>query len=206
MAWAATGPLAASVLAPYLTRVSVVEVYVDAATIPELESVAEKAGLKPIEGGRVVLRPFPTVATKNLATEEHGLCLAPWSRVYTDLRMVGVRGEEAAEHLRDVAWNPVEVTDYVYDDLSAEVTFTIYAKKYKQEVRVIQGRTLPTRSYWARHENKVKDQALRLLLNRHEELATDPQIFKAIVKMQKTLSDSSSRLSAAQTGSKTRSR
>lgn len=204
MAWAATGPLAASVLAPYLTRVSVTEVYVDAATIPELESVAERAGLKPIEGGRVILRPFPTVATRNLAGEKDGVKHAPWPRVYADLRVAGVRGEEAAEHLRDMAWNPVEVTDYVYDDLSAEVTFTIYAKKYKQgigekykqEVIVTQGRTLPTRSYWVKHKNEVIDQALGLLLHRHEELATDPQIFKAIVKMREMLSGSSNCLSA----------
>ncbi len=185
VAWAATGAAAASVLAPYLTRISVAEVYVDAATIAELESVAAKADLKPIEGGRVILRPFPTVATRKLMSKKNGLLYAPWPRVYADLRVSGVRGEDAAEHLRDVVWNPVEVTDYVYDDLSAEVTFTIYAKKYKKEVRVTRGRTLPTRSYWAEHKHEVIDQALGLLLNRHEELAADPQIDKAIAKMRK---------------------
>ncbi len=204
VAWAVTGAAAASVLAPYLTRISIAEVYVDAATIAELESVAAKADLKPIEGGRVILRPFPTVATRKLMSEKNGLLHAPWPRVYADLRVSGVRGEDAAEHLRDMAWNPVEVTDYIYDDLSAEVTVTIYAKKYKQEVGVVRGKTLPTRSYWAEHENEVKNRALGLLLNQHEELRSNPHMCKAIEKMRKILS--SSRVSAGQTRSKERNR
>ena len=100
--WAATGSLAAMVLAPYLTTVTTAEVYVDRATIPALESVASQAGLRPIEGGRLTLRPFPTSTTKRLAVVRGGLRIAPWPRVYADLRVVGVRGEEAAEHFRRV--------------------------------------------------------------------------------------------------------
>ena len=102
IAWVATGSLAAMILAPYLTTVATAEVYVDRETLPALESVAAQAGLRPIEGGRLTLRPFPTVATKRLAAMRDGLRLAPWPRVYSDLRVVGVRGEEAAEHLRKV--------------------------------------------------------------------------------------------------------
>ena len=100
--WAATGSLAAIILAPYLTTVTTAEVYVDRETIPALESVATQAGLRPIEGGRLTLRPFPTVTTKRLVVMQDGLRLAPWPRVYADLRVIGVRGEEAAEHLRKV--------------------------------------------------------------------------------------------------------
>ena len=100
--WAATGSLAAMILAPYLTTVTTAEVYVDRETIPALESVAAQAGLRAIEGGRLTLRPFPTVTTKRLVVMQDGLRLAPWPRVYADLRVIGVRGEEAAEHLRKV--------------------------------------------------------------------------------------------------------
>jgi hypothetical protein len=56
----------------------------------------------PIEGGRLTLRPFPTVAVRRLAETIDGLRVAPWPRVYVDLLSAGVRGEEAAEHLREV--------------------------------------------------------------------------------------------------------
>ena len=102
VSWAATSAVAASVFAPYLTTVTTGEVYVDRKTIAGLEEVAAKADLRPIEGGRLTLRPFPTVTAKLHAVVKNGLSLAPWPRVYADLRVVGVRGEEAAEHLRDV--------------------------------------------------------------------------------------------------------
>ena len=89
-------------LAPHLTAFGSVAVYVDASTIAELERAAAVAGLTAAPGGRLTLAPFPTVATRTLATETDGLRLAPWPRVYADLRTVGVRGEEAAEHLKEV--------------------------------------------------------------------------------------------------------
>lgn len=100
--YAATGMVAGEVLAPYLTNVAIAEVYVTAETIVGLEAAAADAGLKLIEGGRLVLRPFPTVAVNRLASEVDGLRVAPWPRVYVDLRGAGVRGEDAAEHLREV--------------------------------------------------------------------------------------------------------
>jgi len=102
VAWAATGAVAASVIAPYLSSVTVVEVYVDAKTIAGLEAVAAEAELRPIAGGRLTLRPFPTVTARRLASEMAGVHVAPWPRVYADLRTFGVRGEEAAEHLLEV--------------------------------------------------------------------------------------------------------
>ncbi len=100
--WAATGAAAASVLAPYLTGVGSVEVYVDADTVAGLEAVATRADLRIIEGGRLTLRPFPTASVRSLADEVEGSRVAPWPRVYVDLQAEGVRGEEAAEHLREV--------------------------------------------------------------------------------------------------------
>ncbi len=50
----------------------------------------------------MTLMPFPTVTTKRLAEKRRGLYIAPWPRVYADLRVAGVRGEEAAEHLREI--------------------------------------------------------------------------------------------------------
>ena len=101
MPWAVTGAVAGFVLAPYLTTLASSEVYIDGKTGPALEWAAARAGLRPIEGGRLTLRPFPTVTTARLATMRNGLRLVPWPRAYADLRIAGVRGEEAAEHLRE---------------------------------------------------------------------------------------------------------
>ncbi len=102
VAWATTGAAAASVIAPYLTTVTHAAVYVDVDTIVGLESIAIDAGLRPIEGGRLTLKPFPTVAVQALAQMTRGLQVAPWPRIYVDLRNEGVRGEDAAEHLLEV--------------------------------------------------------------------------------------------------------
>ena len=100
--WATSGAVAATVIAPHLTTVTAADVYVDAETILGLEAAAAAAGLRPIEGGRLILRPFPSVTARRLATRVDGLMVAPWPRVFADVRTVGVRGEDAAEHLREV--------------------------------------------------------------------------------------------------------
>jgi hypothetical protein len=99
--WASTGAVAAAVIAPYLTTVDPIEVYVEAETFVGLEAIAADSGFRRIDGGRLRLRPFPTVAVRRLAHDRDGLRVAPWPRVYADLRLHGVRGEEAAEHLRE---------------------------------------------------------------------------------------------------------
>ena len=106
VSWAATGLVAAAVMAPLVTNVTSIEAYVDANTPAGLEAVASAAGLRPIDGGRLTLSPFPTVAAEHLASTVNGLRVAPWPRVFVDLRRVGVRGEEAAEHLREVMDGP----------------------------------------------------------------------------------------------------
>lgn len=100
--FAVTGALAAEKLAPYLTSVTAAEVYVSVDTVVGLEALAVSAGLKPVDGGRLILRPFPTVSANRLATRISGLRVAPWPRVYVDLLHAGVRGEDAAVHLKEV--------------------------------------------------------------------------------------------------------
>ena len=100
--WCASGSVAAAVLAPYLTAIGSTEVYIETGTLAGLAAAAEDVGLRPMEGGRLILRPMPTRGVRQLVSEVGGLRVAPWPRVFVDLRAVGVRGEEAAEHLWEV--------------------------------------------------------------------------------------------------------
>lgn len=99
--WSIAGALAASIQAPYLTDTPTGVVYVDVASESGMLHIARQAGLEVMEGGRLLLRPFPTRATKRLIQEKDGLWVTSWPRTYADLRYEGVRGGEAAEHLRE---------------------------------------------------------------------------------------------------------
>lgn len=102
VAWAATSALAAAAMAPFQTQVSPLEVFVDAKTISGLEHIAAVAGLRPIKGGRLRLLPFPGPGTARLRVHQRsGMVTVPWPRAYADLRLTGVRGEDAAEFLRE---------------------------------------------------------------------------------------------------------
>ena len=100
--WVATGLVAASAVAPLVTSVGTAEVYVPGDTVPELELAASVVGLRKIEGGRLILSPFPTQTTIQMATMVDGLRVVPWPRLVADLRRSGVRGEEAAEHVKEI--------------------------------------------------------------------------------------------------------
>ncbi|MPZ54310.1 MAG: hypothetical protein GEU79_16540 [Acidimicrobiia bacterium] len=99
----ATGLVAAAVVAPLVTSVTTADVYVAGSTVAELEAAASAVGLRSIEGGRLVLSPLPTPTTLELSTVVDGLRVAPWPRLVADLRRSGVRGEEAAERIVEVA-------------------------------------------------------------------------------------------------------
>lgn len=101
ISWAVTGAVGAAVVAPLLTNVTTADIYFEANTIAQLEAIAREMDLRPIEGGRLTLRPFPTRTTRLLASSRNGVRVVPWPRLFVDLAGEGVRGEEAAEHLRE---------------------------------------------------------------------------------------------------------
>ena len=102
VSWAVTSAFTAAVLAPMLTEVTPMEVYIGGRTPSDLRQAAAVAGLREIDGGRLVLRPFPTPADGTITEEiKPGLTSVLWPRAYADLRTTGVRGEDAADHLRE---------------------------------------------------------------------------------------------------------
>jgi hypothetical protein len=101
--WAITSALSAAAWAPVMTEITPMEVYVTGKTPGDLRRAMFAAGLKEIDGGRLQVRPFPTSAGSRVTTEiMPGLYSVLWPRAYADLRTAGVRGEDAAEHLREV--------------------------------------------------------------------------------------------------------
>lgn len=108
--WAATSALSASVLAPFQTQIAPMEIYVPARAWGDLRRAAVVAGLREMDGGRLMLRPYPTPAGASLTTRcPNGFRTMLWPRVYADLRVSGVRGEDAAEHLRKEMTKPETV-------------------------------------------------------------------------------------------------
>jgi hypothetical protein len=102
MDWGATSALSANQLAPSQTEIAPMEIYVPGRTPNDLRRAARAAGLQEMTGGRLVLRPFPTPAGAKLTDRSvEGFRSMLWPRVYADLRTTGVRGEDAAEHLRE---------------------------------------------------------------------------------------------------------
>jgi hypothetical protein len=100
--WAATGAISAAVLAPFMTEIAPMEIYVTGRTPADLHRVAQVAGLAAMSGGRLILRPFPTPAGGRLSYEvTPGVRSVLWPRAFADLRIAGVRGDDAAEHLRE---------------------------------------------------------------------------------------------------------
>lgn len=100
--WAATSALSASLLAPMQTEIAPMEIYVPGRSWSDLRRAAIAAGLQEIAGGRLILRFFPTPACARLTEQNlQGFRSMLWPRVYADLRTAGVRGEDAAEHLRE---------------------------------------------------------------------------------------------------------
>lgn len=103
--WSVTGEAAAQVRAPYLSRVQVVDVYLDPDLYDtDLDDLLGAASLERVAtGGRVhVLRADPYLA--RLVADSPTVAdvpLVPDVRIYADLLAGGVRGDEAATELRD---------------------------------------------------------------------------------------------------------
>ena len=101
MEWAATSAIAAAVLAPFATQIAPLEIYLNASSPASMFAALKIAGLKPLDGGRLTVSPFPSEGTRRQSNTIQSIPIVPWPRVYADLQHAGVRGEELAEHLRE---------------------------------------------------------------------------------------------------------
>lgn len=103
VAWAATGVAASMLLAPYLSTLSVVELYVDESLTFDAPRLADLLGARQVDRGhRIEVRVLPNLITATAGPVIEGVRCAPLARVYADLLAKGGRTAEAAQHLREV--------------------------------------------------------------------------------------------------------
>lgn len=99
--WAVTGAAASVLLAPYLTDVTVLELYVDAETMSDRTQLAILLEGRIVEKGhRIEIREIPTSMTVRGPVID-GIQVALPVRVYADLRASGGRRAEAGQLLRE---------------------------------------------------------------------------------------------------------
>lgn len=100
--WAATGVSASLLLAPYLSNITSIELYMEDEVLADIGRLEALLDARRVERGhRIELRRFPTRTTAQRATLVRGVRCAPAVRVYADLAAKGGRFAEAAHHLRE---------------------------------------------------------------------------------------------------------
>jgi hypothetical protein len=103
VAWAVTGSVASTLLAPYLSDVTVTELYVDRGLLRAPDHLAQLVGGRIVDRGhRIEVREFPTPISGRGPIIDHIQVALP-ARVYADLMGAGGRAAEAAHHLRGSA-------------------------------------------------------------------------------------------------------
>ena len=102
MEWALSGWAGLELAAPFVTTVPVIQVAVDANALVDgrLREVMRSLGLREVkEGARIEFNAISKFSL-SLAREFQGLPVVSPPRLHADLRALGGRGEEAAEHVR----------------------------------------------------------------------------------------------------------
>jgi hypothetical protein len=103
MEWALSGWAGLELAAPFITAVPVVHVAIDEQALVDgrLRDGMREAWLREVgEGARVEFRALPPFAI-SLAAPHHKLPVVSPPRLYADLRALGGRGEDAADHVRE---------------------------------------------------------------------------------------------------------
>lgn len=115
--WAVTGWAAAQEVAPFMTMVPTLQIYIhEDDMVGALDEAMRESGLRSVpEGGRI---QFYAAAANVLGRSwiQEELPLASRPRIYADLKRLGPRGWEAAEHLKEEAIDPLHRAARVTDE------------------------------------------------------------------------------------------
>lgn len=103
MPWAVSGWAGLEAAAPFVTAVPVLHICIPAEAIADgrLREVMRATGLREVEEGARVEFLVASELALALAREAASLPVVSAPRLYADLRALGGRGEEAAEHVRE---------------------------------------------------------------------------------------------------------
>lgn len=101
--WAATGWAGLEAIAPFVTSVPVIHVYVPLEVLVDgrLRDVMQAAGLREVDEGARIEFWSGSPLTLSLAEGPGGLPVVSAPRLYADLRSLGGRAEEGAQHVRE---------------------------------------------------------------------------------------------------------
>lgn len=100
--WAVTGTAASILLAPYLSDVTTLDLYVEPELFADKARLVSRLGGRIVERGQVVeVRPLPTTMDAEGPIVD-GIRVALPVRVYADLLASGGRAAEAGQHLEEV--------------------------------------------------------------------------------------------------------
>ena len=103
MKWALSGWAGLEIAAPFVTTVPVIHVAVEAKALLDgrLRDAMRATRLREVdEGARVEFRALSPFVL-SLAMAQRALPVVSAPRLYADLRALGGRGEEAADHVRE---------------------------------------------------------------------------------------------------------
>jgi hypothetical protein len=103
MPWAASGWAGLEVAAPFVTAVPVLQIYVptEASADGRLRTTMQAAGLREVDEGARVEFWTASATALSLSSTTAGVPVVSAPRLYADLRALGGRGEEAAQHVRE---------------------------------------------------------------------------------------------------------
>ncbi len=103
MPWAASGWAGLEVAAPFVTAVPVLQIYVprEASADGRLRTAMQAVGLREVDEGARVEFWTAAATALSLSSTTAGVPVVSAPRLYADLRALGGRGEEAAQHVRE---------------------------------------------------------------------------------------------------------
>jgi hypothetical protein len=115
--WAVTGWAGLELAAPFATTTPSLHIYIDDGDFAgPLSRAIKDAGLREVEEGGRVMFWAADPRTLALARPVDGVPVASAPRLYADLSSFGARGQDAADHVKELLIDPLHPTSRTRKD------------------------------------------------------------------------------------------